>query len=266
MEAHHHLGLDLEEGQVALEVSEALGQGEMGEVLQPPQLLQAIPIATLAAEEMQEDLVASAALEALDQVEAQEEIQDHLPAPRLPQLLQLQVHPPPVLVLRDQDQDLEALEALGQGEVQVLVEEIRGQLRPRELLLPEALLGQVEPTVEDSGASEEEALLGLLLELLPELQLLELQLLEQLQPEQLQPELQQPELLQLELPPQLDLHLQDQTPEDQPGPILEVLAAQLGEDSEVSEGSEAVRLELSEEAQAQETQAQAAHQPQLQPQ
>ena len=242
MEDHHHLGVDLE-------VSEALGQGELevGEVLLPPPQQLAIPIVTLEVE-IQEDLVASAALEALDQGETQEEIQDHLPAPRLPQLLQLQVHPPQALVIRDQDQDSEALVALEEEVLQVLAEEMRGLLRPLELLLPEPLLEQVEPPLEDSEGSEEEALLGLLPEpLLPEPQLQEPQLLE--------PQLPEPQLL--------ELHLQDQ-----PGQILKVQAAQLEEGSEeVSEDLEVVRQELLEEAQGtQETQAQAAQQPQLQPQ
>ena len=241
MEDHHHLGVDLE-------VSEALGQGELevGEVLLPPPQL-AIPIVTLEAE-IQEVLVVSGALEALDQGAAQEEIQDHLPAPRLPQLLQLQVHPPQALVLRDQDQDSEALVALEEEVLQVLAEEMRGLLRPLELLLPEPLQEQVEPPLEDSEGSEEEALLGLLPEpLLPEPQLQEPQLLE--------PQLPEPQLL--------ELHLQDQ-----PGQILKVQAAQLEEGSEeVSEDLEVVRQELLEEAQGtQETQAQAAQQPQLQPQ
>ena len=247
MEDHHHLGVDLE-------VSEALGQGELevGEVLLPPPQQLAIPIVTLEVE-IQEVLVASAALEALDQGETQEEIQDHLPAPRLPQLLQLQVHPPQALVIRDQDQDSEALVALEEEVLQVLAEEMRGLLRPLELLLPEPLLEQVEPPLEDSEGSEEEALLGLLPEpLLPE----------SLLPE---PQLQEPQLLEPQLPePQLlELHLQDQL-----GPILKVQAAQLEEGSEeVSEDLEVVRQELLEEAQGtQETQAQAAQQPQLQPQ
>ena len=244
MEDHHHLGVDLE-------VSEALGQGELevGEVLLPPPQQLAIPIVTLEVE-IQEVLVASAALEALDQGETQEEIQDHLPAPRLPQLLQLQVHPPQALVIRDQDQDSEALVALEEEVLQVLAEEMRGLLRPLELLLPEPLLEQVEPPLEDSEGSEEEALLGLLPEpLLPEPQLQELQL----------PEL----LLELLLEQRLGLHLQDQ-----PGQILKVQAAQLEVGSEeVSEDLEVVLQELSEEAQGtQETQVQAAHQPQLQPQ
>ena len=108
----------------------------------------------------------------------------------------------------------------------------------------------MEPPLEDSEGSEEEALLGLLPEpLLPEPQLQELQL----------PEL----LLELLLEQRLGLHLQDQ-----PGQILKVQAAQLEVGSEeVSEDLEVVLQELSEEAQGtQETQVQAAHQPQLQPQ